>query len=290
MKRFLHQGIRTCRAIAALLPWTLLAVAFAGNCLAQQPETIKHYTATIQAEHPHDPHASTQGLAVYGPYLVESTGKYKQSTVRTVEPATGRVLRLAHLPDSRFGEGLTILNQAAYVLTWRSGQGYVFSLPDLDPDRAPDLEENPLELLLAGDFYVRGDKGEAEAWGLTHDGRYLIMSNGTDMLTWREPGTFRPVRSLRVHENGRPVRNINELEWINGRIWANIWKCASVAVINPKTGLVEAWVDLKPLLDRVRSSAGVANGLAYDAKNDRLFATGKLWEKLFEIRVPGLLP
>ncbi len=207
-----------------------------------------------------------------------------------VDPETGRTLRQIRLPDNRFGEGLAVEGNEAHVLTWRSGQGYVFSLPDLNPDATEEVENPGLELVQSGEFFVRQDMTEAEAWGLTFDGRHLIMSNGTDELTWHDPGTFRTVKTLRVHYQGRPVRELNELEWIKGRIWANIWKCVSVAVINPQTGEVEAWVDLTPLAERIRNGAGVANGLAYDPGTDRLFATGKLWETMFEIRVPKILP
>ncbi|HXF06014.1 MAG TPA: glutaminyl-peptide cyclotransferase [Blastocatellia bacterium] len=225
------------------------------------------YTYQIVNVYPHDRTAFTQGLVYDNGVLYESTGLYGQSSLRQVELETGKVLKLYRLPENYFGEGLTLWKDTLIQLTWREQVGWVYDKESFQPLRQ---------------FTYR-----TEGWGLTHDGQHLIMSDGTATLRFLDPETFKEVKRLVVRDRGVPVSSLNELEFVKGEIYANVWLTERVARISPKTGRVLAWIHLAGLLteeDR-RPPVDVLNGIAYDAAGDRLFVTGKLWPKLFEIKL-----
>lgn len=218
--------------------------------------------------YPHDQNAFTQGLVFVDGHLYESTGRLGHSSLRMVDPATGWVLKEYDLPKQYFGEGLTDWGDTLIQLTWTSGIAFVYDRSAFTVRRT---------------FHYTG-----EGWGLTHDSTSLILSDGSAILRFLDPATFRETRKLKVRdENNRPVADLNELEYIRGEIYANIWHEDRVARISPRTGRVMGWIDLSGLLKPGDTSdeEAVLNGIAYDAKSDRLFVTGKLWPKLFEIKV-----
>lgn len=217
--------------------------------------------------YPHDPNAFTQGLVYVDGHLYESTGLFGHSSVRMVDVQTGHVLQQSPVSAQYFGEGLTNWGSTLIQLTWKSHIAFVydrFSFRQLGTMKYP-----------------------WEGWGLTQDGHSLILSDGTATLYFLDPSTMHERRSIVVKDHGQPVKELNELEWIKGEIWANIWHTDRIARISPATGQVLAWVDLTGLLpeDERRDPEAVLNGIAYDAKHDRLYVTGKLWPKLFEIKV-----
>ena len=226
------------------------------------------YAFEVVATYPHDPKAFTQGLQWHQGRLFESTGQVGTSGIREVELTSGRVLREQALEAPHFGEGIVILGPTLFQITWQSGQAFTY---DWNTFRR-------------GSATFRYD---GEGWGLTTDGTSVIMSNGTPSLVWRNPKTFAVERTVTVSDHGTPVTQLNELEWVKGEIWANVWQSDQIARINPATGEVTGWIDLQgilPALDRT-GSEDVLNGIAYDAAGDRIFVTGKLWPKLFEIRI-----
>lgn len=230
------------------------------------PKEATRYTYKIVNTYPHDPKAFTQGLEYHDGYLYESTGLEGHSSLRKVELRTGRVLQIRKLSQEIFAEGLTLFHNRIYQLTWRNGICFVY---ERDSFRS-DIE-----------FRYTG-----EGWGLTNDGTHLIMSDGSDILTFRDPATFAVVRQIKAHDQGVPVRDLNELEYIEGEIWANVWMTDMIVRISPKTGEVVGWIDLSGLLKpNEASQADVLNGIAYDRQNKRIFVTGKLWPKIFEIKV-----
>jgi glutamine cyclotransferase len=232
------------------------------------PETTPTCTYTVIRAYPHDREAFTQGLVYLGnDELIEGTGLNGRSSLRRVRLETGEVLQRHDLSSEYFGEGVAVLEGRVYQLTWRSGLGFVYDLNTFGLQRTFTYT--------------------TEGWGLTHDGRRLIMSDGTDALYFLDPATLTATGSLRVRDGEAPVTQLNELEYINGWVYANVWQTDRVAKIDPATGRVAAWLDLSGLLaaeDRAQP-VDVLNGLAYDSANDRLFVTGKLWPKLFEIRL-----
>jgi glutamine cyclotransferase len=245
------------------LPIALLCLLFIA---AASPVSVSDYN--IVHMYPHDPNAFTQGLVFVDGHLYESTGRQGQSSLRMVDPATGWVLKEYDLPKQYFGEGLTDWRDTLVQLTWTSGIAFVY-------DRST--------------FTVRRTfRYKGEGWGLTHDSASLILSDGSATLRFLDPNSFREIRKLTVRdENNRPVSNLNELEYVHGEIYANIWHEDRVARISPRTGRVVGWIDLSGLLKpgEVSDPEAVLNGLAYDAKSGRLFVTGKLWPKLFEIKI-----
>lgn len=217
---------------------------------------------------PHDRAAFTQGLIFHEGALVESTGQYGESSLRRVELQTGRVLQQTEVPPQFFAEGMTLLRGKIYQLTWTTERGFVY---------------DPATLKKTGEFRYSG-----EGWGLTHDGQNLILSDGTNQIRFLDPETFAVTRTVNVFDRGRPVRDINELEYVKGEIYANVWKSDRVARIDPQTGALKGWIDLRGLIspaERGNDTDAVLNGIAYDERADRLFVTGKLWPKLFEIRL-----
>lgn len=217
--------------------------------------------------YPHDAQAFTQGLVYVDGHLYESTGLKGQSTLREDDLETGRVLKEVTVPSQYFAEGLTNWGNTLIQLTWQAHIGFVY-------DR--------------GSFrLLRTFHYPWEGWGLTQDGRHLILSDGSATLHFLNPETFAEIRSVRVTDHGKPVTELNELEYIHGEIYANVWMTDRIARISPDTGRVIGWIDLKGLLPEieVRSSDEVLNGIAYDAARHRLFVTGKLWPRLYEIQV-----
>jgi len=216
---------------------------------------------------PHDKTAFTQGLDFHEGALVESTGMEGVSTLRRVELQTGRVLQVTYVPAPNFSEGSTILGGKIYQLNLNGGRGFVYDLKTLEK---------------TGEFPYEG-----EGWGLTNDGQSLLLSDGTNVIRVLDPNTFKVQRTITVTRAGKPLQRLNELEYVKSEILANVWQSDGIARIDPKDGRVTGWIDLSALTttgDKNNPDA-VLNGIAYDASTDRLFVTGKLWPKLFEIRL-----
>lgn len=217
--------------------------------------------------YPHDPAAFSQGLAFRDGFLYEGTGRYGQSSLRQVELKTGRVLKFTSLGARFFGEGIAFSGDDIVQLTWRSGIGVVYD---------------------GQSFGRRGVfRYSGEGWGITTVGERLVMSDGSANLRFLDPKTFRVVKTVTVRSQGKPVDQLNELEYVEGEIYANLWGSDRIARISPETGQVLGWIDLAGLLPRRErvSRDAVLNGIAYDSEGKRLFVTGKLWPKLFEIRL-----
>ncbi|HLF84673.1 MAG TPA: glutaminyl-peptide cyclotransferase, partial [Blastocatellia bacterium] len=215
----------------------------------------------------HDPTAFTQGLLWHDGGFYESTGQYGQSKLRRLEFPSGKVLKGISLSPELFGEGLALVGSRLIQLTWKSHRGFVYDL-------------NTFRLLREFSY-------DTEGWGLTYDGKNLILSDGSSDLFYLDPQTFRPVRKLAVRMNGQPIRELNELEFIDGEIWANAWQTDLILRIDPSTGRVTSFLDLNGILapsDKT-GTEDVLNGIAYDAEHKRIFVTGKLWPRIFEIKV-----
>ena len=225
-------------------------------------EPVHTYTYDIVNTFPHDSYAFTQGLVFHDGSLYEGTGLRGRSSLRKVHLVSGSTLQSHILSGQYFGEGITIFDDKIIQLTWEAQKGFVYDLVTFRP-----LQEFTYP---------------TEGWGITHDGTNLIMSDGTSTLHFLDPETFEEVDTIEVLDEGVPVRNLNELEYINGEIYANIWLDDFIARISPDTGKVAGWIDLTGILQN-DAGADVLNGIAYDAEGDRLFVTGKLWPKLFEI-------
>ncbi len=224
------------------------------------------YSYEVVNVYPHDAAAFTQGLVFYQGELFESTGLNGSSSLRKVELETGRVLKKLDVPSQYFAEGLVLFNGRLLQLTWQNQIGFVY-----DQETFQQL----------GSFNYSG-----EGWGLTHNGKSLMLSDGTSQIRFLDPNTFQVQRTINVLDRGQPVVRLNELEYVNGELFANIWLTNRIARINPNDGTVTSWIDLTGLLPAPDSArADVLNGIAYDAAGDRLFVTGKYWPKLFEIRL-----
>jgi glutamine cyclotransferase len=226
-----------------------------------------YYTYEVVNTFPHDINAFTEGLVFFKNHLYESTGLNGHSSLREEDLPTGQILRQVEVPAEYFGEGLAILGTKAYQLTWQTHKGFVY-----------DLDTFKLEK----DFAFTG-----EGWGLTTDGHSLIMSDGTSQIRFLDPATFAVTRTITVKLKGQPQDQVNELEYIKGEIYANVWRTNLILRIDPATGNVTGVINLAgllPLEDR-GANTDVLNGIAYDAATDRLFVTGKNWPKLFEIRL-----
>lgn len=225
------------------------------------------YTFQIVNSYPHDVDAYTQGLQWFDGKLFESTGQVGSSGLREVDLASGRVIRQQPLEEPHFGEGIVILGDRLYQLTWQSGKAFVYDWKTFKR---------------TGTFDYDG-----EGWGLTTDGKSLVMSNGTSSIIYRDPKTFAITKTISVTDHGVPVAALNELEWIKGEIWANVWQTDSIVRIDPNTGEVLGWVDLTNILPRLDRTGNedVLNGIAWDETKDRIFVTGKLWPRLYEIQL-----
>jgi glutamine cyclotransferase len=224
-------------------------------------------TYRIVHMYPHDPRAFTQGLLYLDGHLYESTGLEGRSSLRMVDLATGHVLQSVPVPSQYFAEGLAAWGSTLIQLTWQSHIAFVY-------------DRFSFRLLHTLPF-------DGEGWGLTQDGRHLIVSDGSANLKFLDPATLHVVRQIHVTDQGAPVTQLNELEYVHGQIYANIWHADRIARISPETGKVLGWIDLAGILPQNQRTdpEAVLNGIAYDAAHDRLFVTGKLWPELFEIRV-----
>jgi len=217
---------------------------------------------------PHDPDAFTQGLAFHDGRLFEGTGQEGKSSLREVELETGEILRIHRLDDDLFGEGIAVVGDRIVQLTWRDGIGFVYDLETFE---------------LRDEFRYR-----SEGWGIAYDGERLVTSDGTATLRFLDPATFEETGRLVVRDGGFPVQRLNELEWIDGEIWANVWKSDEIVRIDPESGRVLARVDLTGLLspsERPYSTGSVLNGIAYEPRTRRIFVTGKNWPYLFQIEI-----
>lgn len=246
------------------------------------------YTYQIVKSYPHDAKAFTQGLIFRDGFLYEGTGEYEESTLRKVEIATGKVVQKFDLRDEIFGEGIAAIGDKLYQISWRNGLAWEYNLSDFK--------------------MLREMKYTGEGWGLTTDGTQLIMSDGTHLLKFIDPQTFKTTRTVPVmQDNGKPLYLLNELEWVKGEIWANIWHSEdtmtgttqgrmpnlgrpnTIARIDPESGQVTGWIDLASISpedqDEDSESENTLNGIAYDEAGDRIFVTGKRWKKLYEIKV-----
>ena len=218
--------------------------------------------------YPHDSTAFTQGLVWSGGRLYESTGRYGQSSLRLVELETGRVVQRVDLGPQYFAEGLAAVGDSLIQLTWKEGVAFVYDAATLRS---------------LGQVQYSG-----EGWGLTSDGRRLIVSDGSSYLTFIQPATFQIDTTIRVTDGGTPVDQLNELEWVRGEIWANVWHTPHIVRIDPATGRVKGRLDLGTIIPQVADPESVPNGIAYDEAGNRLLVTGKLWPRLYEISIPSL--
>jgi len=240
----------------------VLSIWFGAAALASAADSYR-----VVHAYPHDRQAYTQGLVFVDGHLYESTGLNGHSSLRMEDLESGRILQFHEVPSQYFAEGLTNWGSTLIQLTWQAHTALVY-------DR--------FSFRLLRTFHYDG-----EGWGLTQDGRSLILSDGTATLRFFDPATFREVRRIIVKDHGSPVTQLNELEYINGQIYSNIWHSDRIARISPQTGKVLGWIDLSGLLPESQRSdpEAVLNGIAYDAAHNRLFVTGKLWPQIFEIKI-----
>jgi glutaminyl-peptide cyclotransferase len=250
---------------------------------AASQAAVPVYGVEVEHTYPHDSSAFTEGLFYLNGFLYESTGLEQRSTIRKVRIDTGKVVQKLDIPPQFFGEGIVNWQGHLISLTWKSHVGFAFDLATFKLERQFGYE--------------------GEGWALTQDGKQLIMSDGTSELRFLNPRTLKETKRIQVTFDGRPTRNVNELEWVKGEIFANVWGTNWIVRIDPDSGKVVGLINIAGLLspsDNVRGPDDVPNGIAYDAKGDRLFVTGKNWPKLFEIRLlksdrtaqalPGLMP
>ena len=250
--------------ILAITTAAALLIAAAGTGAQRRESSVAGYQ--LVRSFPHDPEAFTQGLVFVDGVLYESTGLNGKSGIRKVKIETGEVLQIQPLDARYFGEGIAVVGDRVVQLTWQSGVGFVY-------DRATFKR-------------LRTFTYQGEGWGITYDGSRLIMSDGTATLRFLDPQTFKETGRLQVRDNGVPVAQLNELEIVKGEIFANVWQTQRLVRISPKTGEVLGWIEMRGLLTPAEAArVDVMNGIAYDAKNDRLFVTGKYWPKLFEVKV-----
>jgi glutaminyl-peptide cyclotransferase len=251
------------KPVAAL---AALFLALASWTAAEAAAPIYDYQ--VVRSYPHDPGAFTEGLFLQGGFLYESTGLEGRSSIRKVALTTGKVVMQRDIPAMYFGEGIVDWQGKLIELTWQTEIGFIYDLKTFKP---------------TGAFRYRG-----EGWALTRDDKRIIMSDGTAQLRFLDPRTLKETGRITVTDEGRPVPHLNELEWIKGEVWANIWQTDRIARIDPKTGKVVGWVDLTGISNGAkagRDPPDVLNGIAYDAAKDRVFVTGKFWPRLYEIKL-----
>ena len=248
--------------VLAVVACSVMGLAIAAQLKRGQQANAKYRAV---AEFPHDAKAFTQGLAIVNGQMFEGTGKKGESTLRKVDLKTGRVELMVRIDPVYFGEGITVLNDQIYQVTWQDRIALVYDVKTLNP--------------------VANFRYSGEGWGLTNDGKQLILSDGTSILRFIDPKTFDVVKRLRVHGANGQVDKLNELEFVKGEILANIWYSDRIARISPETGEVLGWIDLSALYPQNQrtSKEDVLNGIAYDEASDRLFVTGKNWPKVYEI-------
>lgn len=254
------------RIVLAVIAAVLVIAAGYFLYMRAQPGGIPIYRASVVATLPHDTAAFTEGLFYQNGLLYEGTGEVGTSGIRKVRPETGQVVQELPLPSPYFGEGIVAWKDRLYQVTWQNRTGFIYGLSDFAP---------------RGNFSYDG-----EGWGLTHNDKAIIMSDGTPVLRFLDPETMAPVSTLKVTANGCPVANLNELEWVDGEIYANIWETNLIARIDPKTGNVLGFIDVSALGPQARGQDDVPNGIAYDGAGKRLFVTGKRWPQLYQIK-PG---
>jgi glutamine cyclotransferase len=252
----------------------LLAAMLAGvfacsnsSPVGQAADAVPVYKYQVVNSWQHDAEAYTQGLVFHDGSLFESTGLRGASSLRRVELKTGKVKKKLDVARPFFAEGMTIFHDKIFQLTWQDKKGFIYDLKKFRQD---------------GEFTYDG-----EGWGLTHDNQSLILSDGTNRIRFLDPVSFQVLRTISVYDNGQPLMDLNELEYIKGEIYANIWKTDRIVRIDPSTGKINAWIDMAGLrywADE-NPSENCLNGIAYDAENDRIFVTGKRWPQLFEIRL-----
>jgi glutamine cyclotransferase len=230
-------------------------------------QSITNYTYKIINSYPHDLDSFTQGLVYENGFFYEGSGLYGKSSLRRVNYNTGEILQIHNLSSEYFGEGITIFDDQIIQLTWKSKIGFVYDKDSFEQ---------------SGTFTYT-----TEGWGVTHDGEHLIMSDGTSNIYYLDPVTFQEEKRIVVKDNNTHVTKLNELEYINGEIYANVWLTNNIVIIEPDTGNVSGWIDLEGLIDHNNQTQNidVLNGIAYDEENERLFVTGKLWSKIFEIEL-----
>lgn len=253
--------MKTFSARLLLLLSLLLAAPFAAAA-------IPVYDFKVVRTYPHDPSAFTEGLLYRDGYLYESTGLNGKSSIRKVALESGKVLQSKDIPPQYFGEGLAAVGDTLVNLTWQTQTGFVFDLATFEQRST---------------FAYPG-----EGWGLTSNGKELAMSDGTAVLRFLDPKTFLEVRRVKVTADGIPVDQVNELEWVGDEIFANLWHTNTIARIDPASGKITGWIDLSKLYPAAGTGLNgenVMNGIAYDAEKKRLFVTGKLWPKLYEIKI-----
>jgi glutamine cyclotransferase len=249
----------------------LSAVLFQASCSSSSATKVSagapRFSVEVVQTYPHDANAFTQGLIFRDGKLLESTGKEGRSSLRSVDLASGKVLKQVDVAPEYFAEGMTVLNGKIYQLTWQHQLGFIYDYWTFQP---------------LGQFNYGG-----EGWGLTNDGTSLILSDGSNRLRFLDPSTFKVTKTIAVTDGGKRVNKLNELEFINGEIYANIWRDQQIATIDPSSGAVTAWIDCSSLWSRsgAHDEEAVLNGIAVDETSGRLFVTGKLWPKLFEIKV-----
>lgn len=233
---------------------------------AVSPKLLKY---DIVNTYPHDINAYTQGLEFYRDTLIEGTGQYGESNLRKTDYKTGKVYKQVNLGEKFFGEGITVFNNKIYQLTWRENTGYIYNADNLQK-----IKEFP---------YFKDIQG----WGLTNDGKNLYQSDGSEKIYILDPETLKEVDYINVYTNNTKIKEVNELEWVDGKIYGNIYQKDAIAIIDPKTGTVEAVLNLAELKRKVTQhpELDVLNGIAYNAKTKTLFVTGKNWDKMFEIRI-----
>lgn len=246
----------------------LIVLLFFLSCSGNNPnEGIPVSTFKVVNSFPHDTDAFTQGLVLHNGVLYEGTGLNGKSSLRRVDLETGGVLQNLNLSPQYFGEGITVLGDKIYQLTWDTNVGFIYDKASFD---------------LLGEFSY-----PTQGWGITNDGKYLIMSDGSSTLHFLDPQTFEDIRNLQVSDENGPVIGLNELEYIKGEIYANIFTKDRIARISPSNGNITGWIDLTGLLNQEfrNSPSAFLNGIAYDESHNRLFVTGKLWPFLFEIKL-----
>ena len=253
------------------LRWMVWAMIFLIPAIALpflvQPFSVAEYSYKIIAKLPHDANAYTQGLAYHQGYFFEGTGLYGESRLRKVDPGSGTVLKETKLEDRFFGEGVAMARGTLVQLTWREGKVFVYN-------------SDTFELL-------REYNSPREGWGLAFDGQQFIASDGSDKLYFHDVASFQQTGEVPVVDEGQPVKNLNELEFIHGEVWANVWKTQRIVRIDPKTGLVVGRIDLNGLVkpEERNGNEDVLNGIAYDAEGDRLFVTGKRYSHIYQIEL-----
>jgi glutamine cyclotransferase len=258
--------------ISPRIKWSIIAALVA--CAAAlsafpqwaAPRAPKLWTVEVKATYPHDEEAFTQGLAFHDGALYEGTGQYGESSIRRIALPSGEVEQSQPLSALYFGEGITIFGDRLHQLTWVNQVGFIYDVATFER---------------VGTFRYAG-----EGWGLTHDGEHLILSDGSERISFLDPETHEVVRTIRVRSEGRPIVRLNELEWVDGEIWANIWYEDRIARIDPDDGHVVGWIDASRILPASqRGSEDVLNGIAYDDASGRLIITGKNWPMLYEVEV-----